>query len=111
MHAAKAATALIPAIIGAIGAMLAAVLSFVAAIRAQSRRQLLDDIDDLLRKYADAGIDELKEELRAILDARTRGLYIGEIVKRGLREVFRERAGEARDEERKRKHRILRFRN
>lgn len=90
MHVARSATALIPAIIGAIGAVIAAFLSAAAAYRAQKRQALLDSIDDLLRKYADDQLDDFRRELQTILDARTRGLYIAEIVKRALREIHRE---------------------
>lgn len=93
MHVVKAGTALVPAIIGAVGAVAAAFLSLIAALRAQSRRQMLDAIDELLRKYADEELDDFKDELRQILDARTRGLYMAEIFKRAIRDVNREERG------------------
>lgn len=85
---ASANPALIPAIIGAVGAVVAAVLLAVVAWRAQSAQEQLAAIDKLVCRYVDQAIDEIKDELREVLDARSRGIIIGEIVKRALREVL-----------------------
>jgi hypothetical protein len=71
--------ALAAAVIAAIASVInGAILAWVA-LRAQSAR---DQIEQIRRVVED--------ELKALLDAKTRGLVIGEILKERVREVMRE---------------------
>lgn len=78
------------ALVGAGGLVGAALIAGWFQLRAQSAQDQLDAIDRITRKYTDQIIDELARHLDATLDARARGLVIGEILKRALREVLNE---------------------
>jgi hypothetical protein len=89
---AATAPALIPAIIAAVAGLFSAILLAWVALRAQSAREQLAAIQKLGETFADEIVDRLEKELHEILEARTRGLVIADIVKRALREVLREYA-------------------
>ena len=76
------------ALVGA-GALLgAALIAAWVQLRSQSAEDQLAAIDKLTRVYADQIIDEIAKHIDEVLDARTRGIVIGEIVKKGLREIL-----------------------
>jgi hypothetical protein len=85
-------SALIPAIIAAVAGLFSAVLLAWVALRAQSAKEQLSAIAKLGDDFVDEIVERLEKELHDILDARTRGLVIADIVRRALREVLREYA-------------------
>jgi dsRNA-specific ribonuclease len=94
---ADSTSALVPSIIGAIGAMVAAALIAWVAWRSSSAstiaERIVERITERIEDLADQSFRDFKAELREILDSRTRGIYFSDIVRRALREVMREQYG------------------
>lgn len=87
--AAHPSPTLIASIIGAVGAVISAVILGYVALRAQSAKAQLQEIRTLLDDALDEFEERVTAEIRQLLDARTRALVIAD----ALREVLSERAG------------------